>query len=491
MASGFKLFTDASWSATTHTGGKGFILIDEANTPVLAGHAAITADNAEQAEGECVPWAINLSVVKIKGKEVRLFTDCLNVVSFLRDPLAGTQWCTASLLLPCLSLCNKLANFSFYWISRSGNFISHELAALGNSHCEVYDAKTMPGWIPTASCSSMPPIPSFECILLLDAISFLLSRRQGLPHTQFYILVSNLLCSRKKKMTVSPLNPKTPSHTRSISLPTRSHPLTLTVEEQICRLRSSEATSSSSTSSSVCNNLSGLKELYDRVDNLLQLPLTQQAVSHEGSNKCVNDIFDGSLRILDVCGSTRDILSQTKEAVQDLQSCLRRRNCVSNDVNTYKISRKKMNKVILKCLADMKRSKSSFVLEKDPNIVAIVGILREVEDIAISIFESLLSHVSRPRVRSKTNNWSLVSKMMRSRNVSSQGEDAEISEMEKVDITLSTLTNDKSCKAVDVHNVQKQLEKLESSTQGLEGALECVFRSLIKTRVSLLNILSH
>ncbi|KAF6172469.1 hypothetical protein GIB67_006982 [Kingdonia uniflora] len=275
-------------------------------------------------------------------------------------------------------------------------------------------------------------------------------------------------------MVISSLNPKTPSHTRSISLPTRSHPLTLTVEEQIYRLRSSEATSSSPPSSSVYQNLSGLKDLYDRVDNLLQLPLTQQAVSCEGSDKCANNILDRSLRLLDVCDYSRDILSQTKEAMQDLQSSLRRRNSFSNDVDTYMISRKKVNKVILKCLADMKKSKFSLVLEKDPNLVAIIGVLREVEDITISTFESLLSFVSLPRVRSKTGGWSLVSKMMRSRHVSNQGEDAEICEMEKVDIYLSTFTSHKSCKAIDILNAQKQLEELESIIQCLESSLECM-----------------
>ncbi|KAF6158719.1 hypothetical protein GIB67_040233, partial [Kingdonia uniflora] len=53
-------------------GEMGFILTDEANKPILAGHAPISADRAEQAEGKCIPWAVNLSAKKIRGKEVPL-----------------------------------------------------------------------------------------------------------------------------------------------------------------------------------------------------------------------------------------------------------------------------------------------------------------------------------------------------------------------------------------------------------------------------------
>ncbi|KAF6175259.1 hypothetical protein GIB67_030477, partial [Kingdonia uniflora] len=126
-ASSYKLFTDASW--------------------MRPGHAPIATDSAEQAEGQCISWVVQLSAYEIKGKEVLRFADCRNVISFLQDPLSGIQWSTASQLFPCLSLCNKLASFSFHWISRSVNFISHELAALGASHSNLYYGNSMLGWV--------------------------------------------------------------------------------------------------------------------------------------------------------------------------------------------------------------------------------------------------------------------------------------------------------------------------------------------------------
>ncbi|OVA12128.1 Protein of unknown function DUF241 [Macleaya cordata] len=253
-------------------------------------------------------------------------------------------------------------------------------------------------------------------------------------------------------------------HTRSISLPTRSNPLTLAVEEQLCRLRSSELASSSS----ICHNLAGLKDLYECVEDFLQLESTQQAKSVEG-------VLDGSLMLLDVCGAAREVLSQMKQCVQDLQSSIRRR---SNDIGAYMTSRKKVIKVIRKCLSDLKRMNN-----KNNDLVAEVSVLREVETTTLSIIESLLSFIS----GLKQSSWSLVSKLMPAKRVAHKGEE-ETSEVMKVDIALKALISHKS---IEVNDVQKPLEALEMSLQDLEGGLESVFRCLIKNRVSLLNMLNQ
>lgn len=109
-------------------------------------------------------------------------------------------------------------------------------------------------------------------------------------------------------------------HVRPASLPSRSHPLTTAVKEQLCRLRSPQTTSSSA-----CHKLSGLKFLYEYVYELLQLPLTQQTLSHELHKKWVEEVLDGSLHLLDVCCTTKDVFSSMKECLQELESSLRRR----------------------------------------------------------------------------------------------------------------------------------------------------------------------
>nr|POF21233.1 hypothetical protein CFP56_27012 [Quercus suber] len=146
-------------------------------------------------------------------------------------------------------------------------------------------------------------------------------------------------------MAASPIN----HHFRSNSFPTRAHPLISEFDEQLSRLRCSEATSSSSTSLS--QKLIGLQDLHDCVDNLLFLPFSQ-ALAQEQNQKWLNELLDGSLRLLDVCGIARDALLQTKECTRELQSTLRRRHGskmeLAREVEKYLASRKVAKKAIKK-----------------------------------------------------------------------------------------------------------------------------------------------
>ncbi|PQM36035.1 uncharacterized protein Pyn_25746 [Prunus yedoensis var. nudiflora] len=280
-------------------------------------------------------------------------------------------------------------------------------------------------------------------------------------------------------------------HTRSNSFPSRPHPIVQEVEEHLCRLRSSEATSTSS-SPSISHKLSGLQELHDCVDRLLQLPLTQQALAQEQNEKWANEILDGSLRLLDVCSSAKDVILQTKECVQDLQSIIRRRRGgetggLTSEVRKYLTSRKMVKKTINKAMGSLKAiaNKSAFSsLNKDHEK------LREVEAVTLAVFESLLSSISEPK--SKTSSWSLVSKIMQSKKVACE-EEAEANEFAQVDAALNSLIGHKTSKSQhqNVDNLQNQLNKLESCIRDQEEGLECLFRQLIKTRVSLLNILNQ
>ncbi|KAB2630671.1 hypothetical protein D8674_008190 [Pyrus ussuriensis x Pyrus communis] len=265
-------------------------------------------------------------------------------------------------------------------------------------------------------------------------------------------------------------------HTRSNSFPSRPHPIIQEIDEHLCRLRSSEDTSTSS--SSISHKLSGLQDLHDCVEKLLQLPLTQQALSQKQNEKCANELLDGSLRLLDICGTIKDALSQTKECVQNLQSIIRRRGGESGaltiEVRKYLSSMKMVKKAIQKAMKNLKGSS----LNKDNETVAIISKLRDVKAITLTSFESLLSFIAGPK--SQPRSWSLVSKMMQSSKVACE-EETEANEFAIVDAALHQSAD----------NAQSQLEKLESCIQDQEERLECLFRQLIKTRVSLLNILNH
>ncbi|KAI3947746.1 hypothetical protein MKX01_034411 [Papaver californicum] len=320
-------------------------------------------------------------------------------------------------------------------------------------------------------------------------------------------------------MVVSSLKPKTPFHARSVSFPSRSNnPLTLPVEEQLFKLKSSssfsnEPTSTLSPLSSMCHSLSGLKDLFDCVDqDLLQSTAAHRVFAH----KCVNDVLDGTLALLDTCNNAQEVLLQVKECVQDLQLSIRRRrtrdygHLIDTDVEKYTNSKKKVIKTINKCLKDLKRMENrrsfSMLIEKDPNAVAIISVFREVQFIAMSTFESLfatlLSGLGSSSKNPALRGWALVSKLMRTTKcveISKKGDEetttGAMCEIEKLDVALNTfMTGCKnSMEAMVEHsiqNVQKRSTELELSIEAVEDGLELVFKSLIKARVSLLNILS-
>ncbi|KAI6688444.1 hypothetical protein NL676_025272 [Syzygium grande] len=91
----------------------------------------------------------------------------------------------------------------------------------------------------------------------------------------------------------------------------------MSVEEHLNKIRSSEAATSSS-ASSASQKLGDLKDLCSCIDNLLEMPLTRQALSHQCCRTGVEDL-------LDIGGIVRDVFSQVKECSQQLESSFRRR----------------------------------------------------------------------------------------------------------------------------------------------------------------------
>jgi hypothetical protein len=67
-----------------------------------------------------------------------------------------------------------------------------------------------------------------------------------------------------------------------------------------------------------------LKNMQNSANDLLHSPIVQQALVNQREEKWVNDVSESSLRILDVCGMSKDVLSFVKEHLQELQFTLRR-----------------------------------------------------------------------------------------------------------------------------------------------------------------------
>jgi hypothetical protein len=97
---------------------------------------------------------------------------------------------------------------------------------------------------------------------------------------------------------------------------------------------------------------STFEKLHDCVEKLLQLPQTQHTLVERCNGKWVEELLDGSLRLLDVCSAAKDALIHTKECARELQSIMRRRAGgdvgIEREVRKFLTSRKVVKKAIQK-----------------------------------------------------------------------------------------------------------------------------------------------
>lgn len=245
-------------------------------------------------------------------------------------------------------------------------------------------------------------------------------------------------------------------------------------------MRCSEATSSLS-SSSVCHKLNDMLDLHDYTDKLLQLPIEQQVLARECNDKCVDDLLEQSLRLLDICNTAKECLLQSKESMCDLVSVIRRKK--NNEIGftiegaKYLVVRKKMKKQIRKALENLK--------QKDKNTSPMLSFLNEAEAITLSSLEQMLLFISGPKGHSKHSRWSAISKLMQPKRVMCDSQESNTNEFEKVDAALQSLI---SLKPSSIENFESHMENLELCIQDLEIGVDQLSRKLIRNRVSLLNI---
>ncbi|KAL8150263.1 hypothetical protein V2J09_020071 [Rumex salicifolius] len=285
-------------------------------------------------------------------------------------------------------------------------------------------------------------------------------------------------------MAVSPLNP----NSRSISLPPRPHPIYPEFDEHLYRLRSSSFTSTPSTSLLIADRLAALIDLYDCVDGLLMLPQNQANLSKDCLSDSIDSILDGSLKLLDVCSTSRDALLDIKEHVQGIQSVLRRRFGDElgfiDEVSEYLGAIKGVKKVVKKCLDDVRS------LPKGSKAhMRMFDVLREVEGVTSEVFESLLCYIGGIEMKSRKGSWALVAKILVT--MACEAEEASPrNEFDDVDVVVGLFFGQRKRNGVNVSRLRGKMMKLENVIQDFDELLECLFRRLVKTRATLLNILN-
>ncbi|KAI3896350.1 hypothetical protein MKX03_013342 [Papaver bracteatum] len=308
------------------------------------------------------------------------------------------------------------------------------------------------------------------------------------------------------------------SHVRSVSLPTKSHPEFLKLEEELNKIKAWELTAKaavSSTSTFKANTiqvgLAGLGEVYSSFEEVLSLSTTIQALVGCRQNKgLVDEILDGTLEALDIFRTIKDALPSMKEQIRDLQSALRRRRrssdeefvSMENMVDAYFCFRKKMKKdMTSKCLAVLKKTSKQYCSATlnlaQEHLSMVVRLFNETRDITISILQHLLSFMTTP-VQPRNAKWALVSKLIykQGRVACKRHDKANVSEVELVDIALLHTISVRDGLTKEITNEKLQaakmsLEKLENGIDAIEAKSEVTFRRIIQTRVSLLNMFAN
>ncbi|OAY22540.1 uncharacterized protein LOC110606785 [Manihot esculenta] len=229
-------------------------------------------------------------------------------------------------------------------------------------------------------------------------------------------------------------------------------------------------------------NFNALRDLHNSANDLLHSPEIQQVLVQQKQEKWVHQVSEASLTMLDVCSISKDVLLLVKEHLLDLQFTLRRKSFshqpnINAKIAAYNHYRKKLKKATLKCLRRVKgmKNKSSVVTSDtstiDHKLIVVVEVLREVRVITISIVESLLSLISIPWLDQKSSKGSFRSKLFRSGS-----QKQRLYEI---------------CDETALQSANKRLEAVEIAIEDLEAELDCIFRRLIQTRSSLLNLLNN
>ncbi|CAN7068769.1 unnamed protein product [Brassica oleracea var. botrytis] len=281
---------------------------------------------------------------------------------------------------------------------------------------------------------------------------------------------------------------------RSISLPSRSHPSTAGIGEALNKVKAINTTPGSS--ESVLMALAGLEELYNCTEEFLKMGSTQRVLSSDGS-EFMEEMLDGSLRLMDICNISRDLMVETHEHVRGVQSCVRRKKVAGGGtdqldvaVSGYVRFRKNMRKEAKKLLGSLKKfdggstCSSSGVdnSQPDEHLSAVIDSMRRVVSVTVSVLKSFLEFLSGRQSSIMSN--SLKSKVASVLTKKKCNLEDSTNELERLD----SLVRGDSCSRDDI---QEKLEEVEMSIGGFEKNLEWLFRRLIRTRTSLLNIISH
>ncbi|KAJ4774943.1 hypothetical protein LUZ62_059200 [Rhynchospora pubera] len=165
----------------------------------------------------------------------------------------------------------------------------------------------------------------------------------------------------------------------------------------------------------------------------------------------VEQELEESVKMLDMCSTSRDNLDTIRDLVQDLELANRR-----GDLEASKRKLRDYSLILKKASRDVKMQQYKKNEYPERDSLAVVSLLLETREITISVLQSIFFYLSRQIVSQKSSKWSLVSRLVEKRTIACNGDAAS----------------------------------LRVNVEELENKVESLLRHLIQFRVSLLNICS-
>ncbi|KAJ3690851.1 hypothetical protein LUZ61_020015 [Rhynchospora tenuis] len=151
------------------------------------------------------------------------------------------------------------------------------------------------------------------------------------------------------------------SHTRSNSLPSRSHSYVLKAEEELSQLRARVA-SPCLTYEIMLDALRAVGQVYESINGLLCMSSNTSGLSHSEHRRWVDQELEESIKLLDMCSKSRDNLDQIKCHIQDFESAIRRGEMMTMNsrVRDYIQLAKKANKDVKKNISRKSKSMTGY-----------------------------------------------------------------------------------------------------------------------------------
>ncbi|GER34010.1 hypothetical protein STAS_10188 [Striga asiatica] len=210
-----------------------------------------------------------------------------------------------------------------------------------------------------------------------------------------------------------------------------------------------------------------LRDLHESVNKSLHSPHAKLEILANRRERFAHDLSESSLKMADSCAAAKDLLLVAKTHLQDLESAFRRAADGEQRLSSHRLPRKQLKKAILKRLDSLK---GAGVADPPPeeggSLAAVVEVLAEIRSAMVGVVRSLMSLIALPE-----------------KGGSGRKDPIFRLRLRRVD----SLRLWEKC---DPAEVRKRLEEVEAVVEEMEEELDRMFRRLIRTRASLLNILT-